>query len=198
MKINLGAERRAAQNCQACDLYRNATQTVFGEGPGRARLMLVGEQPGNKEDLEGHPFMGPAGGLIDQLCEELAIPRGEIYVTNAVKHFKWKRAGKVRLHQKPNAAEIRACRPWLEKEVLAVRPRVILCLGATATQSVLGYAAPIASSRGKKLHAELMPDAIVMVTWHPSAVLRSPMPEGRAEKRSQLKKDLQRAWRISL
>ncbi|HYU64367.1 MAG TPA: UdgX family uracil-DNA binding protein [Verrucomicrobiae bacterium] len=140
MARNIEELRKAAATCRACDLWQSATQTVFGEGSEHARLMLVGEQPGDQEDLQGEPFVGPAGRLLDTALEEAGIDRRRVYLTNAVKHFRWTRRGKRRLHAKPNAAQVRACRPWLEAEIEAVRPRLIVLLGATAAQSVMGPA----------------------------------------------------------
>src|SRR5205085_884376 len=145
---NLRAE---AADCRACPLWRNATQTVFGEGPARARLMLVGEQPGDKEDLAGKPFVGPAGQMLDRALAEAGIDREKVYVTNAVKHFKFVPRGKIRLHQKPSTPEIRACRPWYERELAAVQPELVVAMGATAAQSVLGKITPVNKSRGKPI-----------------------------------------------
>jgi DNA polymerase len=191
---NLARLKKAALGCHACPLYKCGTQTVFGEGPKQAALMFVGEQPGDKEDLAGHPFVGPAGKLLDDLCEELGIPRKEVFVTNAVKHFKWQRAGKTRLHKKPNAGEVTACHPWLESETQAVRPKLILCLGATAAKSVFGKDIGITAMRGKII-PETTLGVPALATWHPSAVLRSPTPDARAQKRAELRADLARAWR---
>ena len=165
--------RRAAENCRACDLWRNATQTVFGAGSPRARLMLIGEQPGDVEDRMGEPFVGPAGRILDQALEAARIDRGVVYVTNVVKHFKWRRApsGKRRLHQRPDRAEVEACRPWLEAEVARIGPELIVCLGATAAQALLGSAFRVTRDRGKVVSTELGPPAIATV--HPSAVLRA-------------------------
>lgn len=142
------------------------------------------------------PFVGQAGTMLDQLCRELGIPRPNIYVTNAVKHFKWQRAGKFRLHKKPSTSEVNACRPWLKSEIKVIRPKVILCMGTTAAMSVFGRAIPIGASRGQILQSDLA-DAQVILTWHPSAILRSPTPETRAEKRKELKDDLSRAWSLA-
>jgi DNA polymerase len=182
--------RSAAAGCTACPLHRDATQTVFGEGAAGARVLLVGEQPGDKEDLAGAPFVGPAGQLLDEALAEAGIDRAEAYVTNAVKHFKWTRkgSGKVRLHQKPNAAEITACRPWLEAELAAVRPEVVVCLGATAAQALLGKDVRVTRDRGRWLSSELVPRALA--TIHPSAVLRSADAAARAEAFAGLVADL--------
>ena len=163
----------AASRCDACPLHRNATQTVFGAGGAGSRIVLVGEQPGDSEDVAGEPFIGPAGRLLDDALEAAGIDRTTAYVTNAVKHFKWKRtgSGKVRLHQKPNAGEVAACRPWLEAEIAAVSPEVVVCLGATAARSVLGSRVRVTQDRGTWLSSEIAPRALV--TLHPSAVLRT-------------------------
>lgn len=161
----------AAGRCQACDLYKRATQAVFGEGPTPAPMMLVGEQPGDREDVVGRPFVGPAGRLLDECLEEAEIPRDQVYVTNAVKHFKWEPRGKRRLHSKPNAFEIHACRGWLEKEIELVRPEVIVCLGATAAQVFLGRAFRLTKSRGVLMDGAPWTERI-LATFHPSALLR--------------------------
>ncbi len=166
----LAALRQRAAGCTACPLYRNATQTVFGEGPAPAAVMLVGEVPGDKEDIAGHPFVGPAGQLLDRCMEAAGIDRGKAYVTNVVKHFKWEHAGKRRLHKRPNAGEIEACRPWLEAELAVVKPKVLVCLGATAGQALLGRDFRITRSRGEFLKSNLAP--YVTATVHPSALLR--------------------------
>jgi DNA polymerase len=172
-KANLHDLRRAAAGCRACDLYRNATQTVFGEGGEGARLMLVGEQPGDREDIAGEPFVGPAGLLLDEALASAGVDRSTVYVTNVVKHFKWRRApsGKRRLHQKPDRAEVEACLPWLEGEVARVRPELLVLLGATAAQAILGNAFRVTRERGRILDSPLGPP--VLATIHPSAVLRS-------------------------
>ncbi|HEX8967406.1 MAG TPA: UdgX family uracil-DNA binding protein, partial [Chloroflexota bacterium] len=145
--------RSAAERCRACDLYQSATQTVFGEGPSRARLVLVGEQPGDSEDREGRPFVGPAGRILDEALQEVGIDRSNVYVTNAVKHFKWVARGKRRIHSKPNARELRACRAWLDAELEEVQPRVLVCLGATAAQALLGPTFRVSHSRGQVLES---------------------------------------------
>lgn len=178
---SLGDLRTAAAGCTACPLYQDATQTVFGVGAAGARVLLVGEQPGDKEDLAGEPFVGPAGRLLDDALEAAGIDRSQAYVTNAVKHFKWTRKGnaKVRLHQKPNAAEVAACRPWLEAELAAVRPEVVVCLGATAASSLLGKDVRVTRDRGRWLSSDLVPRALA--TIHPSAVLRAADQAARTE-----------------
>ena len=169
--------REAAAECTACPLYRNATQTVFGEGPERARVMFVGEQPGDSEDLAGHPFVGPAGKLLDRCMEAAGIDRGQAYVTNAVKHFKWVPRGARRIHSKPNSMEIAACFPWLEAEIAAVRPRVVVALGATAAQALFGKAFRVTRERGRLIPSRVAPYALATV--HPSSLLRAPDEETR-------------------
>ena len=164
--------RAAAADCKGCDLWRAATQTVFGEGSDHAVLMLVGEQPGDREDIEGKPFVGPAGRVLDTALESAGIPRAQVYLTNAVKHFRWVRRGKRRLHEKPNSQQVRACRPWLEAEVKAVKPRLIVLLGATAAQAVLGPTFRVTRDRGKVLETPL--GIAGLATVHPSSILRSP------------------------
>jgi len=172
MAPSLKALREEAAGCTRCDLYKRGTQTVFGEGTRRARVMLVGEQPGDKEDLEGRPFVGPAGRLLDQALVAAGIDRDEVYVTNAVKHFKWEPRGKRRIHQKPNAREIAACRPWLDGELAAVKPDVIVALGATAAQALFGRSFKVTKMRGRDVPTTLAPHAVATV--HPSSILRAP------------------------
>lgn len=179
--------RRAAQGCRGCPLYRGATQVVFGEGAAKARVMLVGEQPGNEEDLDGHPFVGPAGRLLDRALEAAGVDRGAVYVTNAVKHFKYEVRGKKRLHQKPSAAEVNACRPWLEAELEVVKPEILVCLGATAAQALLGRSFRVTKQRGVLVPSELAPH--VLATWHPSAVLRAPDEETRHRQLAEMTRD---------
>jgi DNA polymerase len=169
---SLAALRDQAADCRACPLWKDATQTVFGEGPQNASVMLVGEQPGDKEDLAGKPFVGPAGQMLDRALQEAGIDRGKVYVTNAVKHFKFVPRGKIRLHQKPNTAEIKACRQWYERELAAVRPKLVVAMGATAAQSVLGKITPINKTRGRLIDHD--GEAQVLVTVHPSYLLRLP------------------------
>ena len=169
--------REAARGCRACDLYKRGTQTVFGEGPRRARIMMVGEQPGDAEDIAGHPFVGPAGKLLDRALEEAGIDRGLVYVTNVVKHFKWEPRGKRRIHAKPNSAEIGACRPWLETEIALVKPHVLVCLGATAAQALLGRSFKVSRQRGRFVPSDLAPR--VTATVHPSSILRAPDDDAR-------------------
>jgi uracil-DNA glycosylase len=169
--------RGASKDCQACELWRRGTQTVFGEGTKNAQLMFVGEQPGNDEDLSGHPFVGPAGKLLDRALADAGIDRSTVYVTNVVKHFKWEPRGKRRIHKKPNAAEIAACRPWLDTEIALVKPRAIVCLGATAAQALLGRQFRVTAHRGEFVASPLAP--LVLATVHPSSILRAPDDETR-------------------
>jgi DNA polymerase len=170
--VTVPALREAAESCTGCDLYKRATQTVFGEGASHAKILLVGEQPGDQEDRAGHPFVGPAGKILDKALAEAGIARDEVYITNAVKHFKWEPQGKRRKHKKPSAGEIAACRPWLQTEIKAVRPRIVVCLGATAAQSMFGRVVRLNETRGKFLDTPWAP--VVMATVHPSAILRHP------------------------
>ncbi len=175
--------RAASRGCRGCDLWAVGTQTVFGEGPARAHVMFVGETPGDQEDLAGRPFVGPAGTLLDEALEAAGIDRSRVYVTNAVKHFKWERGekGKRRIHKKPNDMEVRACHPWLTHEIAAVRPRLIVCLGATAAQSLLGKQFRVTMERGKLVHSNFGVD--VIATVHPSSVLRAPSGERETARR---------------
>jgi uracil-DNA glycosylase family protein len=179
---------RAAAGCRACPLWERGTQTVFGEGATRAEVMFVGEQPGNEEDLAGHPFVGPAGRLLDQALEEAGIDRSQAYVTNVVKHFKWEARGKRRIHAKPNAVEIAACVPWLQAELEVVKPRILVCLGATAAQALLGRQFRVTQDRGKWIESPLA--ARVMATVHPSSILRSPDAETRHAEMTRFIEDL--------
>jgi uracil-DNA glycosylase family protein len=175
---NMKSLREAAAGCRGCGLWKDATQTVFGDGPPRrARLMLVGEQPGDREDREGKPFVGPAGRLLDRALVDAGIDRDEAYVTNVVKHFKWRPAGKRRLHQRPNAEEIRACRPWLDAELEVVEPRVLAALGATAAKALLGSSFRVSRQRGEFVDSDLAP--FVTATVHPSSLLRIDDPDER-------------------
>jgi len=179
-----------AAGCKACDLYKRGTQTVFGEGPKGARVMLVGEQPGDAEDLAGHPFVGPAGKLLDRALEQAGIDRAAVYVTNVVKHFKWEPRGKRRIHAKPNAGEISACRPWLETEIALVKPHALVCLGATAAQALLGKGFKVSKQRGEFVESSFAP--LVMATVHPSSILRAQDDESRREEMQQFVADLKR------
>jgi uracil-DNA glycosylase len=183
-KLTLPALREAARTCRGCELYKRGTQTVFGSGPIRAALMFVGEQPGDQEDKTGKAFVGPAGKMLDKALVEVGIPREETYVTNAVKHFKWEERGKRRLHSKPSAREVTACQPWVVAEITVVQPRLIVCLGATAAQTLLGRTFRVTQSRGKVLRVPQWP-APLLATVHPSSLLRAPDEESRRE-----------AWRL--
>jgi uracil-DNA glycosylase len=183
--------REAVDGCRACGLWRGATQAVFGEGPKSARVMLVGEQPGDREDVTGAPFVGPAGRVLDDALEEAGIERRDAYVTNVVKHFKWKPGrGKRRLHQKPNAEEIRACRPWLDAELRVVKPEVVVCLGATAAKALLGSGFRVTRQRGEFLEVDFAP--LATATIHPSAILRIDDSEERRAETRALVADLRR------
>jgi DNA polymerase len=182
--------REVAKGCRACHLYRNATQTVFGEGPRKAAVMFVGEQPGDAEDVAGQPFVGPAGKLLDRALAEALIDRQVVYVTNVVKHFKFEPRGKRRIHAKPNGAEIAACRPWLETEIALIKPRVLVCLGATAAQALLGKAFKVSLQRGTFVPSSLAPR--VTATVHPSSILRAPDDESRRAEMHRFVADLRR------
>jgi DNA polymerase len=187
-RLSLAGLREAARDCTACPLWRTGTQTVFGEGLKRARLFLVGEQPGDREDLAGRPFVGPAGRLLDEALAEAGIDRADAYVTNVVKHFKWEPRGKRRIHQKPNWSEIAACRPWLDGELAVVQPAVLVCLGATAAQALLGREVRVTRDRGRLLETELAPAALATV--HPSSILRAPDDDSRRRERALFVDDL--------
>jgi len=194
-RLTLDALRRRAARCTACDLYKRATRTVFGEGPARASLMLIGEQPGHEEDLAGRPFVGPAGRMLDRALAEAGLDRREIYVTNAVKHFKWKveAGGKRRIHERPSQSEVEACHPWFEQELWLIRPAVLVCLGVTAASAVLERRVSIRASRGRALRS---PQGIpTFVTIHPSAILRIPDRRARELETRRLVSDLRRAAR---
>jgi len=191
--VSLPALKAAASHCRGCDLHKRATQTVFGEGTKKASLMLIGEQPGDKEDIAGRPFVGPAGRLLDEALQEAGIDRSDVYVTNAVKHFSWEpdARGKRRIHKKPRYAEIQACRPWLEAELRAVRPQVAICMGATAAQALLGKTFSVTRQRGTFVSSE---DALlVMATVHPSSILRAPDERARREQKRAFVRDLKAA-----
>ncbi len=185
----LPALRRAADGCRGCGLWKDATQTVFGEGPAKAELMLVGEQPGDQEDLRGSPFVGPAGAVLDRALKEAGIEHDSIYITNAVKHFKWRPRGKRRLHQMPRAGEVEACKPWLEAEVEAVGPRGLLALGTTAGRAVFGPSVRVTRDRGRLLETPLA--SIASITLHPSAILRVREAKERDEAFAGLVEDLE-------
>ena len=185
---SLARLRAEAADCRACHLWKDATQTVFGEGPAHAPVMLVGEQPGDKEDLAGKPFVGPAGQMLDRALEEAGIDRAKVYVTNAVKHFKFVPRGKIRLHQKPNTPEIRACRPWYERELATINPALVVAMGATAAQSVFGKITPINKNRGRPI--DLGDGRKALVTVHPSYLLRLPDEDARAREYERFVDDL--------
>jgi DNA polymerase len=190
-RLSIPALRRASKQCRGCELYKNATQTVFGEGPADAKLFFVGEQPGDQEDRAGHPFVGGAGRIFDAALADAGIDRSQVYVTNAVKHFKWEPRGKRRIHKKPSAREIAACRPWLEAEIRTIHPRIIVCLGATAAQSLLGSSFRVTKQRGELIKSDWAP--WIMATYHPSAVLRAPDEAERARLNAEFTSDLHRA-----
>jgi DNA polymerase len=194
-RLSLATLREAARGCTACPLWRSGTQTVFGEGKKRARLLLVGEQPGDREDREGRPFVGPAGRLLDEALVEAGIDRGDAYLTNVVKHFKWQARGTRRIHQKPNWSEISACRPWVEAEIAVVKPDVLVCLGATAAQALLGRHVRVTRDRGRLLECELAPVAVATV--HPSSILRARDSEERQREQALFVDDLRLAARAA-
>jgi DNA polymerase len=185
----------ASKACTACHLYKRGTQTVFGEGPKHAPIMLLGEQPGDQEDVAGKPFVGPAGKLLDRALEEAGINRDEVYVTNAVKHFKWEPRGKRRIHQKPNSREIAACRPWMEAELRLVKPKLLVCLGSTAGQAIFGPSFRVTKERGKLLTSDVA--AKVVATVHPSSLLRQPDEESRQREYAHFVADLRVALRAA-
>jgi uracil-DNA glycosylase len=195
-RTSLPGLRDAAKDCRDCPLWEHATQTVFGEGSSRAEVMLVGEQPGDQEDLQGHPFVGPAGQLLDRALAEAGVDRKLVYVTNAVKHFKWEPRGKRRIHQKPSSRDIAACRPWLEAELRSVRPGVLVCLGSTAAQALFGPSFRVTRERGKLLESEIAPR--VVTTVHPSSLLRQPDEESRRREYALFVDDLRVASQESL
>jgi DNA polymerase len=188
--------RAEAQGCRACPLWRHATQTIFGEGAAPATVMLVGEQPGNEEDKQGHPFVGPAGALLERALDDAGIARDQVYVTNAVKHFKWEPRGKRRIHKTPAQREIEACNRWLNAEIDAVKPKLIVCLGATAGRAVLGHAVRIGALRGSVYSAPERPEQQVAVTYHPAYVLRQRDQDRFAEAYQELVADLRAAARV--
>jgi uracil-DNA glycosylase family protein len=194
-RTTLPSLRKAADDCRGCDLYKDATQTVFGEGPGDARIVMVGEQPGDREDLEGRPFVGPAGGLLDRAIEEAGLVRDDIYFTNVVKHFKHVMRGKRRIHRKPDLEEIRACIPWLEGELSRIGPEVLVLLGATAAQAILGRTFRVTQHRGEFVDSPLAP--LVTATVHPSSILRSRTDEERRSAFDSFVRDLRRVARTA-
>jgi uracil-DNA glycosylase family protein len=187
-RISMTSLHAAARECRGCSLYQKATQTVFGEGRLSARVFLVGEQPGNEEDIAGKPFVGPAGRLLDKALESAGIDRADAYVTNVVKHFKWEPRGKRRLHKKPSSREIAACLPWLEKEIELIKPEVLVCLGATAAQALLGREFKVTAKRGQVLASNLA--AHTVATVHPSSILRQPSDEERERELTRFVADL--------
>lgn len=191
-KLTLPNLQRAASVCKGCDLWRNATQTVFGEGPSKASVLFIGEQPGDQEDRQGHPFVGPAGRLLDDALREVGIDRSEVYVTNVVKHFKWvaTQRGKRRIHKKPRQSEIEACRPWLDAELNVVQPQVLVCLGASAAQALLGRNFRVTRDRGRLITSDLAPP--VMATVHPASILRAPDSAEREKQRQEFVSDLKK------
>src|SRR2546429_3446254 len=191
---SLKAFREADADCKACDLWKRGTQTVFGEGARHAEIVFVGEQPGNEEDLAGQPFVGPAGRLLDDALLEAGIDRAKTYVTNVVKHFKWEPRGKRRIHKKPNAGEVAACRPWLEAEISLVKPKVIVCLGATAAQALLGPQFRVSKQRGQFIESTLAP--YIVATVHPSSILRAPDDETRRLERRRFIDDLKKVAHV--
>jgi uracil-DNA glycosylase len=191
---SLKAFRDAAGDCKACDLWKRGTQTVFGDGSRRAEVFLVGEQPGNEEDLTGQPFVGPAGRLLDDALVEAGIERSQTYVTNVVKHFKWEPRGKRRIHKKPNGSEIAACRPWLEAEIALIKPKIIVCLGATAAQALLGSKFRVSKQRGQFIESTLAP--YLIATVHPSSILRAPDEITRHEEKRRFIDDLKKVARV--
>jgi DNA polymerase len=187
---------REAEGCRNCPLWKNATQTVFGEGGSRSQVMFVGEQPGNDEDLSGKPFVGPAGRLLDTSLAEAGIDRKKVYVTNVVKHFKWEPRGKRRIHKKPSVSEIAACRPWLDAEIASIRPIVVVCLGARAAQALLGKTFRVTAQRGEFIESSLAP--YVMATVHPSSILRAPDEESRHSEKQKFIADLKQIKKLKI
>ena len=186
--------REAAAGCRACDLWKRGTQTVFGEGTPRAQVIFVGEQPGDKEDLSGRPFVGPAGTLLDKALDLAGIDRSQVYVTNVVKHFKWEPRGKRRIHKKPDSIEIAACRAWLDAEIAVTQPQIVVCLGATAAQALLGNKFKVSQQRGEFVPSDLAP--FVTATVHPSAILRAPDDAARHEEMAKFVDDLKKVARV--
>jgi uracil-DNA glycosylase len=198
--LTLPALRRAAASCEGCELYKRAAQTVFGVGPRDATVMIVGEIPGDEEDRQGKPFVGPAGKLLDRALESAGLNRPDVYMTNVVKHFSWEQRGKRRLHKKPRQVEIVSCRAWIDAELLVVRPKFVVCLGATAAQALLGKSFRVTRQRGEIVQlstANFDSAANAVATWHPSAILRAPTSERRAEMLEDLTQDLQKSRRLS-
>jgi DNA polymerase len=194
VKPTLEKLRAAVRGCKACPLWKIGTQTVFGEGASKAKIIFVGEQPGNDEDLAGKPFVGPAGKLLDKALVEAGIDRNEVYVTNAVKHFKWELKGKRRIHKKPNSREIAACRPWLEAELAVLKPKILVCLGATAAQALIAKNFKVSRQRGQLIPSDLAPK--VMATVHPSSILRAPDDEKRHAEMKKFVSDLKKVGKV--
>ena len=192
-RLTLPALRRAAASCEGCELYERATHTVFGAGPTSARVMFIGEMPGDREDRQGYPFVGPAGRLLDEVVAAAGLQRNAMYVTNAVKHFQWEERGKRRLHKKPRWRHVQACKPWLNAEITVINPRLIVCLGATAAQAVLGPDFRITRERGRVLNVPGLP--AVMTTYHPAAILRAPEKKHRHRMVQEFKDDLINAFK---
>ena len=190
MRPTIKKLREEAAGCKACDLWKIGTQTVFGEGKQSSLIMFIGEQPGDKEDLAGRPFVGPAGVLLDKALDEAGIDRAKVYVTNVVKHFKWEPRGKRRIHKKPNGVEITACRPWLQSEIEVIKPRAIICLGSTAAQAIIGPKFRVSVQRGQFVESELA--EYVTATVHPSSILRAPSDEARRSEREKFVEDLKK------
>ena len=193
-RLTLPSLKKAATDCQACDLWKTSTQTVFGEGQTRAAVLFVGEQPGNDEDLSGKPFVGPAGRLLDEALKEAGIDRKQTYITNVVKHFKWEPRGKRRIHKKPNSEEISACLPWLKAEIAVIKPQFIVALGATAAQALLGRQFRVTKQRGDLIEFTLAP--YIMATVHPSSILRAPDEETRHNEYNQFVNDLKKLAKV--
>jgi DNA polymerase len=193
-KLTLKSARQAAAHCRGCELYENATQTVFGEGKAHAAIVLVGEMPGDREDIEGHPFVGPAGKLLDRAMEAAKLPRKDVYITNAVKHFNFVERGKRRIHATPKQIHIRACRPWLEEEIKAIRPTVVVTMGATAAQTLLGPTFRLTHHRGEVLSTDLAHN--IVATVHPSSILRAPDDETRHAEMEKFVEDLRSVRKV--
>jgi uracil-DNA glycosylase len=191
-RLSMKALREAAANCKGCPLYAEATQTVFGRGPARADVMMVGEQPGDREDIEGRPFVGPAGRVLDEALERVGADRSDVYLTNAVKHFKFKQRGKRRLHQRPGAMEMNACHPWLEAELAVVKPTLLIALGATAARALYGTKVKVMRDRGTLVKSDCAP--LATVTIHPSSLLRIDDPDERRLAHAQFERDLARSY----
>ena len=193
-RLTLPALRASSKNCEGCDLYKKGTQTVFGEGAPHAKVIFVGEQPGDKEDLSGKPFVGPAGALLDKALVAAGIDRNQVYVTNAVKHFNWEPRGKRRIHKKPSALHVAACRPWLDAEIATIKPIVVVCLGATAAQALLGRTFKVTQRRGELIPSDIAP--FITATVHPSSILRAPDEETRHAEMERFVDDLKQVNKV--